>query len=119
MNQQDIINQIRKTMPKQIAEAIAGVQPMGSSGGVFNVGRPAPDTWQRYLARLGNGISGVASNQFITEADIVANAEKWMQKKYPGKYTVEQFYNADKMKWDLRLRFDDPKEETMWLLKWV
>lgn len=86
-----------------------------------NIPQPVKDTWQSYLRRLGNGINGVygaGGTTTVTEADIVSNAYKWMQKKYPGNYKVEEYYNADKMKWDLRLRFDDPHEETMWLLKW-
>ena len=119
MNKQDIIDQIRKTMPTQIANAIAGVQPMGSLGGVFDAGRPVPDNWQTYLRRLGNGINGVSERtKTLTEKDIIANAEHYMQKKYPGPYRVESYYNADKMKYDLRLRFDDPKQETMWLIRW-
>ena len=79
----------------------------------------ASDTWQSYLRRLGNGINGVTErSNTITEADIVARADKYMKIRYPGNYRVEQFYNAEKMKWDLRLLFDDPKEETMWLLRW-
>ena len=109
MNHQDIINQLRKSLPQTIAQEIAGVQPMGQI---------VPDTWQSYLRRLGNGLNGVATNKYITEADIVDNAQKYMQTKYPGPYTVEQYYNADKMKWDLRLRFADPREETLWLLRW-
>ena len=78
-----------------------------------------PDTWQRYLSRLGNGINGVSErSKDLTEADIVANAHKWMQKKYPGPYTVEQFYNTDKMKWDLRLVFVSPADETWFRLKY-
>lgn len=77
------------------------------------------ETWQSYLRRLGNGINGIADrSKILTAEDIVANSHKWMQKKYPGPYTVEQFYNAEKMKWDLRLRFDSPEEETFWLLKY-
>lgn len=77
------------------------------------------DTWQSYLRRLGNGLNGVTErSQTVTEADIIARAEKYMQIKYPGKYIVEQFYNTKKMKIDLRLKFEDPKEETFWLLKW-
>ena len=81
---------------------------------------PVPDTWQSYLCRFSNGLNGVvgAGGTPVSEEDIVANAEKYMQKKYPGNYTVEQYYNADKMKWDLRLKFDDPKDKTMWLLRW-
>ena len=93
-----------------------------SAGAINAPYKPAPDTWQSYLHRLGNGLNGVigagGTNTF-TEADIVANAYKWMQMKYPGNYRVEQFYNADKMKWDLRLRFEDAQEETMWLLRWA
>ena len=86
----------------------------------MNIIRPkTPETWQGYLRQLGNGLNGVATNKFITEADIVDNAQKYMQIKYPGPYTVEQYYNINKMKWDLRLRFDDPREETMWLLRWM
>ncbi len=117
MSQQDIIDQLRKTVPTQIANAIAGVQPMGYTGGIFNV--PRPDNWQSYLRRLGNGLNGVSErSKTITEADIVNNAYKWMQIKYPGPYRVEQFYNPKTMKIDLRLRFEDPREETMWLLRW-
>ena len=77
------------------------------------------DTWQSYLRRLGNGLNGVTErSQTVTEADIIYRAEKYMQIKYPGKYIVEQFYNTEKMKMDLRLKFEDPKEETFWLLKW-
>lgn len=84
-----------------------------------NPPRLAPDTWQVYLRRLGNGINGVSErSKTLTEKDIIANAEHYMQKKYPGPYCVESYYNADKMKWDLRLKFDDPREETIWLLRW-
>lgn len=86
-----------------------------------NPPRHTPETWQSYLSRLGNGLNGViGSNNTNTysEEDIVANAEKYMKKKYPGPYKVAQYYNAQKMKWDLRLKFEDPKEELVWLLKY-
>lgn len=79
----------------------------------------APETWQSYLRKLGNGLNGVAErSQTITEQDIISNAEKYMQIRYPGPYRVEQFYNPEKMKIDLRLQFDDPREQTMWMLRW-
>ena len=95
-----------------------------TSAGVFYapyITKKVPETWQNYLSRLGNGLNGIVGaggTTTFTEADIVTNAEKYMQLKYPGPYTVEQYYNADKMKWDLRLQFDDPRQKTMWLLKW-
>ena len=85
----------------------------------FNAGQEATLTWQNYLRRLGNGLNGISERtKTITEKDIVNNAQRYMQKKFPGNYVVEQYYNADKMKWDLRLKFNNPKEETMWLLRW-
>lgn len=79
-----------------------------------------PDTWQVYLSRLGSGINGVSERtKSFTEKDIVANAQRYMQKKYPGNYQVEQYYNADKMKWDLRLKFDSPKDETFFKVKYI
>ena len=103
---------IRKVLPAVIAQEIVGVQPM-------NIRPKVPETWQSYLRRLGNGLNGLSErSQTVTEEDIVANAEKYMQIKYPGPYRVEQFYNANKMKWDLRLKFEDPAEETFWLLKY-
>ena len=105
-----LIPLLRKHLPKIIAQEIVGVQPMGQI---------VPDTWQSYLRRLGNGLNGITErSKNITEADIVANAQEYMQKKYPGKYVVEQFYNAERGMFDLRLKFDDPKEETVWLLRW-
>ena len=105
-----LIPLLRKHLPKIIAQEIVGVQPMGQE---------VPDTWQSYLRRLGNGLNGITErSKNITEADIVANAQEYMQKKYPGKYVVEQFYNAERGRVDLRLKFDDPKEEMFWLLRW-
>ena len=108
---------LRKTIPKTVAEEIAGVQPMTNVYIPLNR-QKQPETWQSYLRRLGSGLNGVAANKYITEEDILDNAQKWMQIKYPGNYRVEQYFNIEKTKWDLRLRFDDPKEETMWLLRW-
>lgn len=107
-----LIPLLRKHLPKIIAEEIVGVQPMGQE---------VPDTWQSYLRRLGNGLNGVigaGAKTAFSEENIVANAQEYMQKKYPGKYVVEQFYNAERGRFDLRLKFDDPKEETFWLLRW-
>lgn len=94
------------------------------SAGAFyapNIPREVRETWQGYLRRLGNGLNGIigaGAKTNFSEENIVANAQEYMQKKYPGKYVVEQFYNAESGRFDLRLKFDDPKEETFWLLRW-
>ena len=93
---------------------------ISTSAGAFhapNIAKKQPDTWQSYLRRLGNGLNGVATNKCITEEDIMSNAQHWMQTKYPGPYIVEQFYNPKIMKIDLRLKFANPKQETMWILR--
>lgn len=79
---------------------------------------PKP-TWQSYLRQLGSGINGIAErSKRLTEADIIANAQAYMQMHYPGRYTVEQFYNAQKFKIDLRLRFDNPRDETWFRIQY-
>ena len=91
------------------------------AGGINSPYQPVPQTWQSYLRRLGNGINGIVAaggKTNFSQEDILANAQKYMQGKYPGNYQVEEYYNADKMKWDLRLKFEDPAEEMMWVLRW-
>lgn len=89
-----------------------------SSGSFYAPYQPDSLTWQSYLRRLGNGINGISErSKTLTEKDIIVNAEHYMQKKFPGNYVVESYYNADKMKWDLRLKFEDPNEELLWMLK--
>ena len=46
------------------------------------------------------------------------NANAMMQSLYPGPYIVEEYYNSKLKHFDLKLTFADPKEETMWLLKY-
>lgn len=41
-----------------------------------------------------------------------------MQTLYPGPYRVVDKYLPDIKIIDLQLEFDDPKEQTIWLLKW-
>lgn len=39
-----------------------------------------------------------------------------MKEKYPGNYIVEEYFNSDRLAWDLRLKFDTPEDETWFLL---
>lgn len=52
------------------------------------------------------------------EKTILDCAQEELQQKWPGNYRIEEFYNPKKGRIDLRLQFNDPKEETMWLLRW-
>ena len=49
---------------------------------------------------------------------ILEQAQKDLQEKCPGNYQVEEFYNSKKLRLGLCLKFQDPKEEVVWLLRW-
>lgn len=40
-----------------------------------------------------------------------------LQEKYPGPYRVIEKYSPIKGRFVLKLHFDDPKDETIWLLR--
>lgn len=41
-----------------------------------------------------------------------------MKVHFPGNYCVEQYYDVKSGNISLRLKFEDPEEETVWKLKW-
>lgn len=51
------------------------------------------------------------------EKEVMSTIQETMQANYPGPYVVEEYYNSRKMCFALRLKFDDPKQETMWMIK--
>jgi hypothetical protein len=72
-------------------------------------------SWQTHLNLYRtNVVTGTSG----TTEPLVETATKELQSKFPGPYVVEEFYNAKVGRFDLRLKFEDPKEKTMWLLKW-
>lgn len=52
-----------------------------------------------------------------TSRDELAQLDATFREKFPGEYTLEEFYNAKLQRFDVRLKFADPKQETMFLLK--
>lgn len=72
-------------------------------------------TWQQMLD--GYYRTSFINGDYTTGEDRIATIQAEMQERFPGKYVVENFYNNKKMRFDLRLRFDDPKQETMWKIK--
>ena len=78
------------------------------------------ETWETFLVVLSMGINLAYDNDPTKrEEQIVRTAQERMQMKYPGPYIVEPYYNAKKGKFDLRLKFEDSKEELMWKIKWT
>ena len=47
----------------------------------------------------------------------ITNVNEIMQELYPGPYRVVEKYLPDNVLIHFELEFDDPKEQTMWLLK--
>ena len=45
-------------------------------------------------------------------------ATEFMQRRWPGAYVIEDYYNVTRGCFALRLKFQDPHEETLWLLRW-
>ena len=57
------------------------------------------------------------STAFPEEGEKLAQLNEAFQEKFPGNYTIEEFYNAKLQRFDVRLKFFDPKDETLFLLK--
>lgn len=77
--------------------------------------------WERYLDYL--RIS-VFSNQsyvkykFTPERNALDWVESNMKARHPGNYTVVEFYDSAKQRYDYRLNFANSNEELMWKIKY-
>jgi hypothetical protein len=74
----------------------------------------AVKNYQEYL----NYYSLIMIDGRYSRWSILEQAQKEFQEKWPGNYQVEEFYNSKKLRFGLRLKFQDPKEEVVWLLRW-
>ena len=63
----------------------------------------------------GSSMPQIKLNPEKTVMDIALES---FQERWPGNYIIEEYYNSTKGRFDLRLKFSDPHEETLWLLKW-
>lgn len=51
------------------------------------------------------------------EKQVMATVQETMQERFPGPYVVEEYYDTKRMSFALRLKFNTPAEETMWMIK--
>lgn len=51
------------------------------------------------------------------DEEVMKTIQEVMQANYPGPYIVEEFYDAKRMCFALRLKFNSPQEEIMWTIK--
>lgn len=61
------------------------------------------DTWDFIVYKTGNGLD---------------DATDIMRERYPGNYRIIKEYDIIKNKFVFKLKFNDPKEETFWLLRY-
>lgn len=73
-------------------------------------GKAELKTWQEMLSILYLRSSADSTDRI---ADITAR----MKQQWPGEYIVEEFYNVKLMRFDLRLKFEDPKKEMLWKIR--
>lgn len=78
--------------------------------------------WQEYLAYYSLrqfDRSTLPEMKLDPKKTILDIATETFQNKWPGNYQIEEFYNPKKGRIDLRLKFADPKEELVWMLRWT
>ena len=76
-------------------------------------------TWQECLRMLESILYSSAGADQDLKTTRLGSVSKYMQERYPGPYRVViKQHDHDRNLDVLDLEFDDPEEETMWLLKW-
>lgn len=105
-----LIPMIRQLMPAVIAQDIVGVQPMtGNVGAIMSMSNRPTTPWD-YLRNWSMSDRGPEENlKMLNER---------MQNRWPGNYIVEEFYNPKLVRFDFRLKFNSPKDETWFRLQW-
>jgi len=75
-------------------------------------------TWQSYLQELQLRYASWTHLFPNKTGDGLSDVTDMMRERYPGNYRVIEKYDSIKGRFVLKLEFNDPKEETFWLLMW-
>jgi hypothetical protein len=77
--------------------------------------------YEDYLRKLNNKYYMWLSvaNSFIDKEEGIEEATEMMQQRYPGNYVLHQIYNHSRGAFELAVKFDNPKEEMLWKMKWA
>ena len=73
-------------------------------------------TVEEILDKLGSPVSWFRENGADEKRERYIMEQ--LQKMYPGKYTLEEYYNPDKMCFKYRLKFDTEADEMWFKLKY-
>lgn len=74
-------------------------------------------TWRVYLDLLQSKYASWMKLGQECEGDGLADATEMMQEKFPGPYRVVEGYDVDRGTFSLKLKFEDEREEIVWLLR--
>jgi hypothetical protein len=91
-------------------------KPVLAAPSIPSIRSPKHWTWQDYLRELELKYMNWR-NTFSTTEMSLQGVNEIMQELYPGPYRVVERYLPDRMVVVLILEFDDPEEQTFWLLK--
>ena len=77
-----------------------------------------PVKWQKKLMELELNFASRPEIGHVSREGRLADVNMIMQYQFPGPYRVIEKYLPNRGVFGFSLEFDDPKEKTMWLLKW-
>ena len=74
--------------------------------------------WQETLRELELRWAGWLEIGNTSREQGLVDVNRMMKEFYPGNYTVVEAYIPKRGVFGFRLVFEDPREETMWMLRW-
>lgn len=112
--------------PNVLAKDICSVQPMsGPTAQIFTMRTRYSDvfsgktyTWQDHLATVNREYYDLFSKEKIDPKFKLMKAIESMQEKFPGEYTLEEYYDTEKGRFKLKMVFDVPEEESMFIMRY-
>lgn len=75
-------------------------------------------TWKEKLKQLELKFESWTSNGNTNRDEGLHDVNEIMQEHFPGKYTVIEAYDPKRGVFAFKLKFDDPHDETIFLLRW-
>lgn len=77
-----------------------------------------PKSWRDTLRELELKFASWLDIGYGSRESGLIDVNEMMRTRYPGNYTVVEAYDPSRGVFGFKLVFDDPREETMWLLRW-
>lgn len=75
-------------------------------------------SWNRRLRALETTYYDWSKIEGINKEYGLVDLTELMQKDFPGNYSVIEVYDPKRGRFALKLEFADPREETMFMLRW-